>query len=221
MTYRVQLAGQAEADIDRIFVWLFERSLDGASRRYEAFWEAAERLKYLDHSHEIGRGASCLREGAARFLASFRPSSTVWASMVSAGWRRCDTLAAGSSERQAAESRWRPPRCVVVAVGSRVSVPRRWLFSDCSLDAERLTTLGCNRQREDFTLTRAARSGNKATDDVLVDRVTIRRGRPLFGRHGPLGPREKGLFQPDQFQLGHRLWPWPSDPVCQRDQLLA
>jgi ParE toxin of type II toxin-antitoxin system, parDE len=45
MTYRVQLTAQAEADIDRIFDWLFQRSPEGARRWYEAFWESAERLK--------------------------------------------------------------------------------------------------------------------------------------------------------------------------------
>ena len=29
MTYRVQLTAQAEADIDRIFDWLFQRSPEG------------------------------------------------------------------------------------------------------------------------------------------------------------------------------------------------
>ena len=45
MTYRVQPTAQAEADIDRIFAWLSERSPEGARRWYEAFWDAAERLK--------------------------------------------------------------------------------------------------------------------------------------------------------------------------------
>jgi len=45
MTYRVHLTAQAEADIDRIFDWLFQRSPEGARRWYEAFWESAERLK--------------------------------------------------------------------------------------------------------------------------------------------------------------------------------
>jgi plasmid stabilization system protein ParE len=50
MTYRVQLTAQAEADIDRIFLWLSERSLDGAWRWYEAFWESTERLKSFPFS---------------------------------------------------------------------------------------------------------------------------------------------------------------------------
>ncbi len=45
MTYRVQPTAQAEADIDRIFNWLFERSPEGARRWYEAFWDSAERLE--------------------------------------------------------------------------------------------------------------------------------------------------------------------------------
>jgi plasmid stabilization system protein ParE len=45
MTYRVEPTAQAEADIDRIFVWLSKRSLNGARRWYESLWESAERLK--------------------------------------------------------------------------------------------------------------------------------------------------------------------------------
>ncbi len=47
MTYRVQPTAQAEADIDRIFAWLSERSPDGARRWYDSFWDAAERLKTM------------------------------------------------------------------------------------------------------------------------------------------------------------------------------
>ena len=45
MTYLVQPTAQAEADIDRIFAWLSERSPEGARRWYDSFWDAAERLK--------------------------------------------------------------------------------------------------------------------------------------------------------------------------------
>jgi plasmid stabilization system protein ParE len=45
MTDRVEPTAQAEADINRIFAWLWERSQEGARRWYESFWEAAERLK--------------------------------------------------------------------------------------------------------------------------------------------------------------------------------
>jgi plasmid stabilization system protein ParE len=45
MTYRVEPTAQAEADIDRIFAWLSERSHEGARRWYESFWESAERLE--------------------------------------------------------------------------------------------------------------------------------------------------------------------------------
>lgn len=50
MTYRVQPTAQAEADIDRIFAWLSNRSPDGARRWYESFWGAAERLKTMPQS---------------------------------------------------------------------------------------------------------------------------------------------------------------------------
>ena len=45
MSYRIELSAQAEADVDRIFNWLSERSPDGAARWYDSFWAATERLK--------------------------------------------------------------------------------------------------------------------------------------------------------------------------------
>ncbi len=45
MSYRIRPSAQAEADIERIFNWLLERSPDGATRWYESFWDATERLK--------------------------------------------------------------------------------------------------------------------------------------------------------------------------------
>ena len=45
MSYRIQPSAQAEADIAHIFDWLSKRSPDGASRWYEAFWDATEQLK--------------------------------------------------------------------------------------------------------------------------------------------------------------------------------
>ncbi len=45
MTYRVEPTAQAEADIDRIFDWIFERSPEGARRWYEAFCKSAARLE--------------------------------------------------------------------------------------------------------------------------------------------------------------------------------
>jgi len=53
MTYRVQPTAQAEADIDRIFAWLSERSPDGARRWYESFWDSAERLKSSPQSFAL------------------------------------------------------------------------------------------------------------------------------------------------------------------------
>lgn len=50
MSYRIQPSAQAEADIDRIFNWLFERSPQGAARWYESFWDTAERLREFPHS---------------------------------------------------------------------------------------------------------------------------------------------------------------------------
>jgi plasmid stabilization system protein ParE len=53
MTYRIQPSAQAEADIDRIFNWLSQRSPDGAARWYESFWNATERLKKFPLSSSI------------------------------------------------------------------------------------------------------------------------------------------------------------------------
>jgi hypothetical protein len=53
MTYRIQPSAQAEADIDRFFNWLSERSPDGAVRWYESFWNAMERLKNFPRSSSI------------------------------------------------------------------------------------------------------------------------------------------------------------------------
>lgn len=47
MTYRVEPTAQAEADIDRIFAWLSERSPEGARRWYESFWDSIERLRTM------------------------------------------------------------------------------------------------------------------------------------------------------------------------------
>jgi plasmid stabilization system protein ParE len=53
MTYRIQPSAQAEADIDRIFNWLSQRSPDGAARWYESFRDATERLKQFPQSSGI------------------------------------------------------------------------------------------------------------------------------------------------------------------------
>jgi plasmid stabilization system protein ParE len=45
MSYRIEPAAQALADIERIFGWIAHRSPDGAARWYESFWDAAERLR--------------------------------------------------------------------------------------------------------------------------------------------------------------------------------
>jgi toxin ParE1/3/4 len=50
MRYRVELTAQAEAEIDRIFTWLSERSQDAANRWYESFWNSAERLQTFPRS---------------------------------------------------------------------------------------------------------------------------------------------------------------------------
>ncbi len=57
MTYRVEPTAQAEADIDRIFVWLSKRSLDGARRWYESLWECPLSVvsgQLLKADHMIG-----------------------------------------------------------------------------------------------------------------------------------------------------------------------
>jgi plasmid stabilization system protein ParE len=43
MSYRIKPSAQAEAEIDRIFHWLSQRSPEGAARWYESFWDATER----------------------------------------------------------------------------------------------------------------------------------------------------------------------------------
>jgi plasmid stabilization system protein ParE len=45
MSYRIEPTGQALADIEQILDWLSNRSLDGATRWYESFWDATERRK--------------------------------------------------------------------------------------------------------------------------------------------------------------------------------
>ena len=46
MTYSVVILGQARRDVDHIFNWLAERSSPGATRWYDAFTEAVERLRH-------------------------------------------------------------------------------------------------------------------------------------------------------------------------------
>ncbi|MBI5760814.1 MAG: type II toxin-antitoxin system RelE/ParE family toxin [Planctomycetales bacterium] len=46
MTYSVVILGQARRDVDHIFNWLAERSSPGATRWYDAFTEAVERLSH-------------------------------------------------------------------------------------------------------------------------------------------------------------------------------
>ncbi len=129
-----------------------------------------------------GRGASCLREGAARFLPRFRPSSTAWASMESAGWTRCDTLAAGSSERRAAESRWRPP------------LRRRWFQGQCAakmaFHCRGRTKLTSDRGDLRSGRRRGQRSApNKEKTSVSGSADGCRTAEETCGRAGRRGPR--------------------------------
>jgi plasmid stabilization system protein ParE len=57
MSYRIHTTAQAEADIERIFTWLAERSPQGAARWYESFWDAAERLREFPHLSTLAREA--------------------------------------------------------------------------------------------------------------------------------------------------------------------
>jgi toxin ParE1/3/4 len=58
MSYRIEPTGQALADIEQIFHWLSNRSVDGAARWYESFWDATERLKQFPRSCAIAAESS-------------------------------------------------------------------------------------------------------------------------------------------------------------------
>ena len=45
MTFQVTVLPQAQGDVDQIYSWIAERSLDGATRWYEKFLESLESLK--------------------------------------------------------------------------------------------------------------------------------------------------------------------------------
>jgi plasmid stabilization system protein ParE len=62
MTYRIEPTAQAVGDIERIFDWLSARSLDGATRWYESFWDATERLEHFPRSCALAAESSKLPE---------------------------------------------------------------------------------------------------------------------------------------------------------------
>ena len=73
MSYSIEPSARAEADIDRIFHWLSERSPDGAARWYESFWDATERLKKFPNSCSLAPESSrfpeevrCMQFGTTR-----------------------------------------------------------------------------------------------------------------------------------------------------------
>ena len=82
MTYRVQLTAQAEADIARIFDWLFQRSPEGARRWYEAFWESAERLESNPLSSALAPEDDSFPEEVRQMLFKTRQGRTYGALFV-------------------------------------------------------------------------------------------------------------------------------------------
>jgi plasmid stabilization system protein ParE len=82
MTYRVEPTAQAEADIDRIFAWLSERSPEGARRWYESFWDSAERLKTMPLSCGLAPESGDFAEEVRHMLFSTRRGRTYRALFV-------------------------------------------------------------------------------------------------------------------------------------------
>lgn len=85
MTLRVQPTAQAEADIDRIFSWLCERSSEGARRWYEAFWHSADGLKSNPLSRGIAPEADDFPEEVRQVLFRTRQGRTYRALFVIRG----------------------------------------------------------------------------------------------------------------------------------------
>src|SRR4051812_20287185 len=85
MTCHVQPTAQAEADIDRIFAWLSERSPDGARRWYEAFLDAAERLTSSPESFALAPEDDEFDEDLRSVLFSTRKGRTYRALFVVRG----------------------------------------------------------------------------------------------------------------------------------------
>jgi plasmid stabilization system protein ParE len=85
MTYRVELTGQAEADIDRIFVWLSERSPEGARRWYESFRVATDRLTTAPHARALAPESEDFGEELRHMLFGTRRGRTYRALFVIRG----------------------------------------------------------------------------------------------------------------------------------------
>lgn len=85
MTYRVQPTAQAEADIERIFAWLSQRSPEGAARWYESFWNAAERLKTMPHSCGLAPESDDFNDEVRHMLFGTRKGRTYRALFVVRG----------------------------------------------------------------------------------------------------------------------------------------
>lgn len=82
MTYRIQPSERAEADVTRIYVWLTRRSPDGATRWYEAFWNAMERLKAFPASCPQAAESSELGEDVRELLFGTKKERTYRALFV-------------------------------------------------------------------------------------------------------------------------------------------
>ena len=50
MKFQVTVLPQAQKDVEQIYSWIAERSLDGATRWYEKFLESLESLKTYPES---------------------------------------------------------------------------------------------------------------------------------------------------------------------------
>src|SRR5262249_54544971 len=62
MTFRIEPTAQALADIERIFGWLSTRSVDGAARWYESYWDATERLTRFPRSCALAAESNRFQE---------------------------------------------------------------------------------------------------------------------------------------------------------------
>jgi plasmid stabilization system protein ParE len=85
MIYRVELTARAEADIDRIFAWLSERSQEGADRWYESFWNSAARLKTLPHASGFAPESGALNKEVRQMLFGTKKGRTYRALFIISG----------------------------------------------------------------------------------------------------------------------------------------
>jgi plasmid stabilization system protein ParE len=85
MTYNAQSTARAEADVDHIYQWIFERSEEGAVRWYNAYCEAAERLRSSPLACGIAPESKNFAEQVRHILFKTRQGSTYRALFVVRG----------------------------------------------------------------------------------------------------------------------------------------